>query len=172
MKVLLDEQAISRAITRIAHEIIEKNKGIENVVILGVKTRGVPIAQRICKRIEEIENTSIPLGTIDITFYRDDLEKKSDAPILQEFENIYVKDQIVIIVDDVVFTGRTCRAAIDAILDIGRPKKIQFAALVDRGHREIPLRPDYVGKNVPTSLEEVVHVQLVEIDGEDRVVLQ
>lgn len=172
MKVLLDEQAISRAITRIAHEIIEKNKGIENVVILGVKTRGVPIAQRICKRIEEIENTSIPLGTIDITFYRDDLEKKSDVPILQDVENIYVKDQIVIIVDDVVFTGRTCRAAIDAILDIGRPQKIQFAALVDRGHREIPLRPDYVGKNVPTSLEEVVHVHLVEIDGEDRVILQ
>lgn len=172
MKVLMDEQAIGRAITRIAHEIIEKNKGIEDVVILGVKTRGVPIAQRICKRIEEIEKVSMPFGTIDITFYRDDLEKKSDVPILQAVEHIQVRDQIVIIVDDVVFTGRTCRAAIDAILDIGRPKKIQFAALIDRGHREIPLRPDYVGKNVPTSIEEVVHVQLVEIDGEDRVILQ
>jgi len=172
MKILLDEQAISRAITRISHEMIEKNKGIEDVIIMGVKTRGIPLAERIAKKIGEIENKKVVLGNIDITFYRDDLEKKSEKPIIGEQISMDVANKIVIIVDDVVFTGRTCRAAIDVILDMGRPKKIQFAALIDRGHRELPLRPDYVGKNIPTSAEEVVHVKLREIDGEDRVIIQ
>jgi len=172
MKILLDEQAIGRAITRISHEIIEKNKGIENVIIMGVKTRGIPLAERIAKKIGEIENQKIVLGSIDITFYRDDLEKKAEKPIIGKQLSMNVANKIVIIVDDVVFTGRTCRAAIDVILDMGRPKKIQFAALIDRGHRELPLRPDYVGKNIPTSAEEVVHVKMREIDGEDRVIIQ
>ena len=171
-KIIIDESQFVRTISRISHEIIEKHQNLDDLIIVGIKRRGAEIAELIQRKIADLTNKMLPSIDLDITFYRDDLEKKSDMPILQDVENIYVKDQIVIIVDDVVFTGRTCRAAIDAILDIGRPKKIQFAALVDRGHREIPLRPDYVGKNVPTSLEEVVHVQLVEIDGEDRVILQ
>lgn len=172
MKTLLDQQAINRAITRISHEIIEKNKGVENVVIMGVKTRGIPLAERIAKKIGEIENQEVGLGHVDIAFYRDDLKKKSEKPIVGEQSQMEVANKVVIIVDDVVFTGRTCRAAIDVILDMGRPKKIQFAVLIDRGHRELPLRPDYVGKNVPTSAEEVVRVKMVEIDGEDRVIIQ
>jgi pyrimidine operon attenuation protein/uracil phosphoribosyltransferase len=172
MKTLLDEQAIQRAVTRISHEIIEKNKGVEDVIIMGVKTRGIPLAKRIVAKISEIENQDVTFGTVDITFYRDDLQKKFEKPVVGEHVNFDVTDKVVIIVDDVVFTGRTCRAAIDVILDMGRPKKIQFAVLIDRGHRELPLRPDYVGKNVPTSIQEVVHVKMVEIDGEDRVILQ
>jgi len=172
MKTLLDEQAIQRAITRISHEIIEKNKGVENLILMGVKTRGIPLAQRISDRIRTIEQTEIEFGSIDISFYRDDLERKSEKPIVGARGELNVTDKTVIIVDDVVYTGRTCRAAIDVILDMGRPNKIQFAALIDRGHRELPLRPDYVGKNVPTSQSEVVHVKLSEIDGEDRVILQ
>jgi len=172
MKTLMDSQAIKRAITRISHEIIEKNKGVENVIIMGVKTRGIPIAKRIASRIEEIEDTKVIEGSVDITFYRDDLQKKHERPIVGEHVDVDVTDKIVIITDDVVFTGRTCRAAIDVILDMGRPKKIQFAALIDRGHRELPLRPDFIGKNVPTSASEVVYVKLVETDGEDRVILQ
>ncbi len=173
MKTLMDEKAISRAVTRISHEIIEKNKGIDNLVIMGVKTRGIPLAKRIAAKIEAIEDAPVRLGTVDITFYRDDLKKKSDRPIVGDTSlDIDVADKIVVIVDDVVFTGRTCRAAIDVILDMGRPTKIQFAALIDRGHRELPLRPDFVGKNVPTSASEVVHVKMVETDGEDRVILQ
>ncbi len=172
MKTLLDEQAIQRAITRISHEIIEKNKGVDGVIVMGVKTRGIPLAKRIAEKIRNIEDVNVPYGTVDITFYRDDLKKKSERPLVGGQSNMDVTDKTVIIVDDVVFTGRTCRAAIDVILDMGRPKKIQFAALIDRGHRELPLRPDYVGKNVPTSIKEVVHVKLVEIDGEDRVILQ
>jgi pyrimidine operon attenuation protein/uracil phosphoribosyltransferase len=172
MKILMDDQAIRRAITRISHEIIEKNKGTDNLVIIGVKTRGVPLASRIVQRIEDIEGIRLPVGTIDITFYRDDLQRKSERPVINQLDQIDVKSKTVIIVDDVVFTGRTCRAAIEAIIDQGRPNKIQFAALIDRGHRELPLRPDFVGKNVPTSTSEIVHVHFDEVDGEDRVVLQ
>ncbi len=172
MKILMDSQAIERAITRISHEIIEKNKGTENLIILGIKTRGVFLATRIAQRIAIIEGVKIPVGTVDITLYRDDLQKKLERPIFQEGDHINVNDKIVIIADDVAFTGRTCRAAIDAIIDQGRPKKIQFATLIDRGHRELPLRPDFVGKNVPTSIQEIVHVCFQEIDGEDRVVLE
>ncbi len=169
MKVLMDEKAIGRALTRISHEIIEKNKGVEDVVILGIKTRGVPLANRIVKRIKSFEGFDIPVGIVDITFYRDDLQKKSPTPTINNPLDFDVAGKIVVLVDDVIYTGRTCRAAIDAIMDAGRPQKVQFASLIDRGHRELPLIPDYVGKNLPTSKNEVVHVKLQEVDGEDTV---
>jgi pyrimidine operon attenuation protein/uracil phosphoribosyltransferase len=168
---LMDEQAIARALTRISHEIIEKNQGTKNIVILGVKTRGVPLANRIAKKINEIEKSNISVEILDITFYRDDLEKKSPQPQLNKTLTTNVQDKIVIIVDDVIYTGRTCRAAIDAVMNSGRAQKVQIVSLVDRGHRELPIRPDYVGKNVPTSRKEVVHVKLKEVDGEDKVIL-
>lgn len=171
MKNILDEQAINRGLTRIAHEIIERNQGVEDIVLLGIKTRGIPLAQRIAAKIEQFENVTLPCGTIDITFYRDDLITKSENPIVESPVNIDVNNKIVVLVDDVVYTGRTCRAALDAIMDIGRPKKIQLATLIDRGHRELPLRPDFVGKNVPTSAQEIVHVHLKEIDGVDEVII-
>lgn len=171
MKRILDEKSISRGLTRIAHEIIEHNKGIEDVVILGIKTRGVPLAKRIVEKINQIEGVEVAYGSIDITFYRDDLVKKTPSPVVQSEVQVDVNDKIVVLVDDVVYTGRTCRAALDAVMDVGRAKKIQFATLIDRGHRELPLRPDYVGKNVPTSKEEIVHVHLKEIDGSDEVVI-
>lgn len=171
MKVLMDDKAIDRALTRIAHEIIENNKGIHDVVIFGIKTRGVPLAKSIIKKIKSIEGVDIPFGILDITFYRDDLDQKSSQPILNHLLEADVKDKIVILVDDVIYTGRTCRAALDAVMYAGRPSKIQFVALVDRGHRELPLSPNYVGKNVPTSTDEVVRVHLSETDGEDRVII-
>ena len=169
---LMDEKAISRAITRISHEIIERNKGIEDVVLVGIKTRGVPIANRIGKKIEQIEGAQVNTGEIDITLYRDDLKKIDVDPVINgsniEFS---IDDKIVILVDDVLYTGRTVRSALDAIIDIGRPKAIQLAVLVDRGHRELPIRADYVGKNVPTSKGEIISVKLSEIDGEDSVTI-
>lgn len=169
MKVLMDDKAIGRALTRISHEIIEKNKGVEDVIILGIKTRGVPLANRIAQRIKTFEGVDVPVGTVDITFYRDDLQKKSPTPTINNPLEFGVEGKIVVLVDDVIYTGRTCRAAIDAIMDAGRPRKVQFASLIDRGHRELPLIPDYVGKNLPTSKKEVVHVKLQEVDGEDTV---
>lgn len=171
MKIIMDEKAINRALTRIAHEIIENNKGINDVIILGIKTRGVPLAKTIIKKIKSIENVDIPFGVLDITFYRDDLYKKSIHPVLNNKLDIDVKDRTVILVDDVIYTGRTCRAALEAVMSAGRAKKVQFVALVDRGHRELPLSPDYIGKNVPTSRNEIVHVRLTETDGEDIVVI-
>lgn len=171
MKILMDDKAINRAITRIAHEIIENNKGVKDIVILGIKTRGVPLAKSIIKKIKTIENVDVPFGILDITFYRDDLNHKSIHPVVNNALNFDVKNKTVILVDDVIFTGRTCRAALDAVMAAGRAKKIQFVALVDRGHRELPLAPDYIGKNVPTSRDEVVHVRLIETDGEDIVVI-
>jgi len=169
---LMDEKAIGRAVTRISHEIIERNKGIEDVVLVGIKTRGVPIANRISKKIEQIEGTQVNTGEIDITLYRDDLKKIDVDPVINgsniEFS---IDDKIVILVDDVLYTGRTVRSALDAIIDIGRPKAIQLAVLVDRGHRELPIRADYVGKNVPTSNDEIISVKLSEIDDEDAVTI-
>ena len=169
---LMDEKAIGRAITRISHEIIERNKGIEDVVLVGIKTRGVPIADRIGKKIQQIEGASVNTGEVDITLYRDDL-KKIDVDPLINGSNVQfsIDDKIVILVDDVLYTGRTVRSALDAIIDIGRPKAIQLAVLVDRGHRELPIRADYVGKNVPTSKGEIISVKLSEIDGEDSVTI-
>lgn len=171
MKKILDDKAINRGLTRIAHEIIEHNKGVDEVVLLGIKTRGIPLAKRIAEKIEQFEGISVPCRSLDITFYRDDLKKKSDNPVVNSGVDISVDDKVVVLVDDVVYTGRTCRAALDAIMDQGRPRKVQLATLVDRGHRELPLRPDYVGKNVPTSTDEVVHVRLIEIDGLDEVMI-
>lgn len=169
---LLDEKGVNRSIIRIAHEIIEKNKGVEDITIVGIKTRGVPIAKRIAKYIEEFEGIEIPVGDLDITLYRDDLSEMYEQPNLNESNiNFEIRNKVVILVDDVVFTGRTVRAAMDGIIRLGRPKAIQLAVLVDRGHRELPIRPDYVGKNVPTSIVEIVQVELAEIDGEDRVLI-
>jgi pyrimidine operon attenuation protein/uracil phosphoribosyltransferase len=162
---IMDENGISRAITRISHEIIEKNKGVEGVVLIGIQRRGVPLARRIAQKISEVEGKAVPVGILDITFYRDDLSLLSEHPIVNGTEiNFPVTNKKVVLVDDVLYTGRTVRAAIDAIMDIGRPRMIQLAILVDRGHRELPIRADYVGKNVPTSRNEFISVKVVEID--------
>ncbi len=173
--VLLDQQAIKRALTRIAHEILERNKGIENLVLVGIKTRGVYLAERLGERIEQIEGEKVSKGEIDITLYRDDLTKKTDndEPMLKGTDiPIDVTNKTVILVDDVLYTGRTVRAAMDALMDLGRPSQIQLAVLIDRGHRELPIRPDYVGKNVPTSKEEIISVDLTEVDEVEQVIIQ
>lgn len=170
---IMDEKAIRRAITRISHEIIEKNKGIENVVLIGIKTRGVPVATRIANKIEAIEGQSVDAGEMDITLYRDDLSKKQIDPVVNSTKiDFDITDKTVILVDDVLYTGRTVRSALDALMDIGRPKAIQLAVLVDRGHRELPIRADYVGKNVPTSRNEIISVKLMECDKEDSVSIE
>lgn len=169
---IMDEHGITRAITRIAHEIIEKNKGVDDVVLIGIQRRGVPLAKKIGAKIKDVEGKSVPVGILDITFYRDDLSMLSEHPIVNGTEiDFPVTNKKVVLVDDVLFTGRTARAAIEAVMDIGRPKMIQLAILVDRGHRELPIRADYVGKNVPTSGSEVIHVKLEEIDGVNMVVI-
>lgn len=170
--LVLDEQAINRALTRIAHQIIEKNKGIEECVLVGIRTRGIYLAKRLASRIEEIEGNPIPVGEIDITLYRDDLTKKTEnqEPLVKGSDiPVDISDKIVILVDDVLYTGRTVRAGLDALMDFGRPAAIQLAVLVDRGHRELPVRADYVGKNVPTSSDEKIVVELVEVDKIDQV---
>ena len=170
---IMDEKAIGRAITRISHEIIEKNKGIENVVLIGIKTRGVPVATRIANKIEAIEGQRVDAGEMDITLYRDDLSKKQIDPVVNSTKiDCDITDKTVILVDDVLYTGRTVRSALDALMDIGRPKAIQLAVLVDRGHRELPIRADYVGKNVPTSRNEIISVKLMECDKEDSVSIE
>ena len=170
---IMDEKAIGRAITRISHEIIEKNKGIENVVLIGIKTRGVPVATRIANKIEAIEGQRVDAGEMDITLYRDDLSKKQIDPVVNSTKiDFDITDKTVILVDDVLYTGRTVRSALDALMDIGRPKAIQLAVLVDRGHRELPIRADYVGKNVPTSRNEIISVKLMECDKEDSVSIE
>lgn len=172
--VLLDEKAVNRTLIRISHEIIERNKGIDNVVLIGVKTRGCPLADRIAAYIKTIEGCDVSVGTVDITAYRDDLTKKVNSDIVK-VENLNigvdVDNKKVIIVDDVLYTCRTIRAAIDAIIDAGRPKAIQLAVLIDRGHKELPIRADYVGKNIPTSKNEIISVKLKEVDGKDSVVI-
>jgi len=170
--VVLDEQAIRRALTRIAHEIIERNKGIENCVLVGIKTRGIYLAKRLAERIEQIEGAPIPVGELDITLYRDDLTLKADdkEPLVRGTDVPFnITNKKVILVDDVLFTGRTVRAAMDALMDLGRPAQIQLAILVDRGHRELPIRADFVGKNIPTSSSEMIVVELREIDQVDQV---
>lgn len=171
-RIVLDESAINRTLTRIAHEILEYNKGSENLALLGVKTRGEFLAKRIQAKIQQIENVEVPTGTIDITQFRDDVEMR-DAQLSQSFDiDIDLNDRIVIIVDDVLYTGRTVRASLDAILLHRRPKKIGLATLVDRGHRELPIRADFVGKNIPTSHEESVEVYLSETDHRNAVVIE
>lgn len=172
--VIMDETAIRRALTRIAHEILEKNKGIEDCVLVGIRTRGVYLAQRIAERINDIEGTPVPWGEIDVTPYRDDRtadpgEQPKKGGLMPE--NLDVHDKKVILFDDVLYTGRTIRAALDALMDCGRPRMIQLAVLADRGHRELPIRPDFIGKNVPTSKQEEIFVALSEVDGKDEVTI-
>ncbi len=169
---ILDANGIRRALTRIAHEIIEKNKGTQDVVLIGVRRRGVPLAERIQQFIFEFEGVKLPMGILDITLYRDDLSTIDVQPIVHETAVPFsVQGKQVILVDDVLFTGRTARAALDATMDLGRPQRIQLAVLVDRGHRELPIRADYVGKNLPTSRREIVSVCLQEVDGSEEVLL-
>ncbi len=170
---VLDEAALDRALTRISHEILEKNGGAATLAFVGLRTRGVTLAERLADRIAAIDGTKVPVGTLDITLYRDDLGLKTDQPIVRGTDIPFpVKGKTIVLVDDVLFTGRTIRAALDALIDLGRPKMIQLAILIDRGHRELPIRPDYVGKNLPTSRRESVAVRLREHDGEDRVVIE
>lgn len=170
---LMDEKAISRAVTRISHEIIERNKGIEDIVLVGIKTRGIYIANRIAKKIEQIEGSCVSTGELDITLYRDDLKEIDIEPVINGSNiDFDIDDKVVVLIDDVLYTGRTVRSALDAIMDIGRPKSIQLAVLVDRGHRELPIRADYVGKNVPTSKNEIISVKLNEFDKEDSVTIK
>ena len=169
---LMDEAAVRRALMRISHEIIEKNEGSDNLLLVGVKRRGIPIAHRLAENIRSIDGADVPVGEADITFYRDDLTSKSDLPVTGGITlPAPVEGKSVIIVDDVIYTGRTARAAIEAIFAHGRPRSIRLAILVDRGHRELPIRPDFVGKNVPTSREEKISVMVDEIDGETGVYL-
>jgi pyrimidine operon attenuation protein/uracil phosphoribosyltransferase len=167
---IADADGIRRMLTRIAHEIIERNKGTENLVLVGIRRRGVPLASRLRELIKEIEGTQVPLGVLDITLYRDDLQTIAQQPIVRTTEiPVDIDEKIVVLVDDVLFTGRTVRSALNALIDFGRPSAIQLAVLVDRGHRELPIRADFVGKNVPTSRREVVAVCLQEEDGTDEV---
>lgn len=167
---LLDNKAIKRSLIRISHEIIEKNKGIDDIVLIGIKRRGYPIANRIAKNIENIEGVKIPVGYVDITLYRDDITEIQDSPEVNSLNlGVEVIGKKVILVDDVLYTCRTVRAAIDAIIDIGRPDQIQLAVLIDRGHKELPIRADYVGKNIPTSKNEIIAVEIEEIDNNDSV---
>ncbi len=169
---IMDEVAVARTITRIAHEIIERNGGVGDMVIIGIRTRGAILADRLASEIERIEKVALPIGVMDITLYRDDVQNKLEQPLVQKTEILFqVADKIVILVDDVLFTGRTARAALDAIIDFGRPRSIQFAVLIDRGHRELPIRADYIGKSLSTTLEEKVVVKIKEEDGIDGVLL-
>jgi pyrimidine operon attenuation protein/uracil phosphoribosyltransferase len=172
-RIVLDREAIRRALTRIAHEILEKNQGTERLAIVGIHTRGVDLAQRLVSKIEEDEGVRLPRGEIDITLYRDDGgRKRTRAEVRGTNISFSVDNMRIVLVDDVFFTGRTIRAGMDALIDFGRPRSIQLAVLVDRGHRELPIRPDYVGKNIPTARAEHVHVRLVERDGVDEVVIE
>ena len=169
---LMDDQEVVRALTRIAHEIVERNKGAEGLALVGVLTRGVPIAERLADQIERFEGVRPPTGKLDITLYRDDLTEIALQPIVRKTEVPFdVAGMRIVLCDDVLYTGRTARAALDALVDMGRPKVIQYAVLVDRGHRELPIRADYVGKNVPTARSELVKVRLTETDGADGVEL-
>ena len=170
-RVIMDESAIRRALTRIAHEMVEKNKGIQGCVLIGIRTRGVYLARRVAERIRDIEGQPISVGELDVTRYRDDRPYSPEARSPDEELKRLVNDKRIILFDDVLYTGRTIRAALDALMDCGRPQSIQLAVLVDRGHRELPIRPDYVGKNVPTSRHEKIDVSLSEVDENDCVMI-
>ncbi|MGM9942493.1 MAG: bifunctional pyr operon transcriptional regulator/uracil phosphoribosyltransferase PyrR [Erysipelotrichaceae bacterium] len=169
---IMSSEDIDRALIRLSHQIIEKNNGVNNLCLIGIKTRGVPLAERIAANIKRIENVDVEVGQLDITLYRDDLSKVNIDPIVNSTNIPFsIEKKIVVLVDDVIFTGRTARAALDALMSLGRPAKIQLCELIDRGHSELPIKANYVGKNIPTSLSEVVMVQLAEIDGVSSVVI-
>ncbi len=169
---IMSSEDIDRALIRLSHQIIEKNNGVNNLCLIGIKTRGVPLAERIAANIKRIENVDVEVGQLDITLYRDDLSKVNSDPIVNSTNIPFsIEKKIVVLVDDVIFTGRTARAALDALMSLGRPAKIQLCELIDRGHSELPIKANYVGKNIPTSLSEVVMVQLAEIDGVSSVVI-
>src|SRR5881296_3892009 len=171
-KLVMDQSEMGRALTRIAHEILERNRGTQEMALVGIRTGGVHLAHRLARRIQEIERSQVPIGELDITLYRDDLAIRKDQPILRKTTIPFkISDLKVVLVDDVLFTGRTIRAAMDGLIDLGRPAEIQLAVLVDRGHRQLPIKATYIGKNIPTSREEIVHVYLEEEGEEDRVVL-
>jgi pyrimidine operon attenuation protein/uracil phosphoribosyltransferase len=170
--LILDKNGIDRALTRVAHEILEKNKGSKDIVLVGIQRGGVHLSRRLAEKMREIEKAEVPVGSLDITMYRDDLAKRKSQPVPQTTDITFdIQDKIMILVDDVLFTGRTIRAALNSVMDYGRPKRIQLAVLVDRGHRELPIRADYVGKNLPTSSREKVEVMLAEDGGEEKVVI-
>jgi pyrimidine operon attenuation protein/uracil phosphoribosyltransferase len=169
---IMDAETMGRSLTRIAHEIVEKNKGTAQLCIIGIRTRGVYLAERLAKAIKKIEGADVPVGTLDITLYRDDLTLIASQPVVRTTEiGFDITSKTVVLVDDVLYSGRTIRAALDALIDLGRPKSIQLAVLIDRGHRELPIRPDYVGKNIPTAQNETVEVRLAEGEGSDEVVI-
>ena len=169
---ILDKEALQRSVMRIAHEILERNKGTQDICLIGIRNRGVFLAQRLAESIKAIENTQVPVGALDITLYRDDLTLISQQPVVHKTEiDFDISGKTVVLIDDVLYTGRTIRAALDALIDFGRPKQIQLAVLVDRGHRELPVRADFVGKNIPTAKNETVEVRLAETDGKDEVVI-
>ncbi|HET6560240.1 MAG TPA: bifunctional pyr operon transcriptional regulator/uracil phosphoribosyltransferase PyrR [Marmoricola sp.] len=171
-RTVLDARDIARALTRIAHEILERNKGATDLVLLGIPTRGVPLAHRVARRIADVESIEVPVGSLDVTMYRDDLRMRPVRALLPtDIPAVGIDDKVVVLIDDVLFSGRTIRAALDAMNDLGRPRAVRLAVLVDRGHRDLPIRADFVGKNLPTSLVENVTVLLEEIDGEDGVVI-
>ncbi|HNQ49948.1 MAG TPA: bifunctional pyr operon transcriptional regulator/uracil phosphoribosyltransferase PyrR [Candidatus Omnitrophota bacterium] len=170
--IVLDQETVSRSLVRMAHEIIEKNKGVGNICLVGIRTRGVFIANRLAENIKKIEGRDVPAGTLDITLYRDDLTLIAYQPVVHKTEiDFDISGKDVVLVDDVLYSGRTIRCALDALIDLGRPNTIQLAVLIDRGHRELPIRPDYVGKNIPTAKDETVQVRLAETDGKDEVVI-
>jgi len=170
--IVLDAKGIERALTRMTHEILEKNKDVGNLVIVGIKTRGEFIAKRLAKIIHDLEKTEVKVGSLDITLHRDDLDKRKIVPVVQKTEIPFeIEDKNLVLVDDVLFSGRSVRAALDELIDFGRPARIQLAVLIDRGHRELPIRADFVGKNIPTSMDEEVQVRMKEVDPEDEVAL-